>query len=81
MVEGRGQRAAARRQATDATRGPDVPVLTDADNAADGGWRVNQITYPELVDLLKNATDADAAILFGGTWCPNTRAVLPFVNK
>ena len=42
---------------------------------------MNQITYPELVDLLKNATDANAVILFGGTWCPNTRAVLPFVNK
>ena len=42
---------------------------------------MNQITYPELVDLLKNATDADAVILFGGTWCPNTRPVLPCVNK
>jgi hypothetical protein len=64
------------------TRGPDVPVVTDADNAAaDGGWRVNQITFPELIDLLQNATDGDAAILLGGTWCPNTRAVLPFVNK
>ena len=49
--------------------------------AADGGWRVNQITYPELIDLLENSTDADAVILFGGTWCPNTRAVLPFINK
>ncbi|MDA0185741.1 Ig-like domain-containing protein [Solirubrobacter phytolaccae] len=64
------------------SQNPDVPVLTDADNAtADGGWRVNQITYPELVDLLDHSTDGDAAILFGGTWCPNTRAVLPFVNK
>ncbi|MBE2319421.1 Ig-like domain repeat protein [Solirubrobacter sp. CPCC 204708] len=60
--------------------GPDV--LTAADNAAaDGGWRVNQVTYPEIVDILEHSTDADAAILFGGTWCPNTRAVLPFVNK
>ena len=42
---------------------------------------MNQISYPELVDLLEHATDADAVILFGGTWCPNTRAVLPFVNK
>ena len=59
-----------------------MPVLTDADNvAADGGWRVNQITYPELIDLLDHSTDADAVILFGGTWCPNTRAVLPFINK
>jgi hypothetical protein len=72
----------ARVAATNPSRGPDVPVLTDADNrAADGGWRVLQVTLPELVDLLTHATDADAAILFGGTWCPNTRAVLPFVNR
>ena len=68
----------ARAAATNATLGPDVPVLTEADRA---GWSVNQVTLPELVDLLQNATDADAAILLGGTWCPNTRAVLPFVNK
>jgi hypothetical protein len=65
-----------------AVQNSDVPVLTDADKAAgDGGWRVNQITYPELIDLLDHSTDGDAAILFGGTWCPNTRAVLPFINK
>jgi hypothetical protein len=64
--------------ATNPTLGPEHPVLTDAD--ADG-WRVNQVTLPELVDLLRSATDADAPILLGGTWCPNTRAVLPFVNK
>lgn len=69
-------------QANTTARGKDVPVLTDADNAAaDGGWRINQITYPELVDLLENNTQANAAILFGGTWCPNTRPVLPFVNE
>lgn len=67
---------------SNASQGSNVPVLTDADKAAaDGGWRVNQITYAELIDLLDHSTDADAAILFGGTWCPNTRAVLPFVNK
>ncbi|MDA0158950.1 hypothetical protein OM076_01635 [Solirubrobacter ginsenosidimutans] len=64
---------------TDA-RGKQVPVLTDADNA--DGWRINQVTYPEIVDLLKNgAQDANAVILFGGTWCPNTRPVLPAINK
>jgi thiol-disulfide isomerase/thioredoxin len=64
---------------TDA-RGKQVPVLSDADNA--DGWRINQVTYPEIVDLLKNgAQDANAVILFGGTWCPNTRPVLPAINK
>ena len=61
-------------------RGKQVPVLTDADNA--DGWRINQVTYPEIVDLLKNgAQDANAVILFGGTWCPNTRPVIPAINK
>jgi thiol-disulfide isomerase/thioredoxin len=64
-------------------RGGKVPVITDAVNAAsEGGWRINQVTYPELVDLLKSgANTANAVILFGGTWCPNTRPVLPAVNK
>jgi hypothetical protein len=70
------------KQVTQAPRdaqGASLPVLKDADNA--DGWRINQITYPELVDLLKHATTANAVILFGGTWCPNTRPVLPFVNR
>ncbi|HEX3615240.1 MAG TPA: Ig-like domain-containing protein [Solirubrobacteraceae bacterium] len=59
-----------------------VPLLTDAANSsAGGGWRVDQITYPELIDLLKTDTSQTAVILFGGTWCPNTRPVLPFVNE
>jgi thiol-disulfide isomerase/thioredoxin len=65
-----------------AAQGGNVPLLTDSDNsAADGGWRIDQITYPELVDLLKSSTSQTAVILFGGTWCPNTRPVLPFVNQ
>lgn len=66
-------------QTTAATSGGGHPVLTDAD-AADG-WDVEQIPYPELVDLLNHSTDANAVILFGGTWCPNTRPVLPEINK
>ncbi|HEY4094553.1 MAG TPA: Ig-like domain repeat protein [Baekduia sp.] len=66
-------------QAPAVSDGGNVPVLTDADKA--DGWRINQITYPELVDLLKSDTDHDAVILFGGTWCPNTRPVLPSINK
>jgi hypothetical protein len=69
-------------QAPADAQGAQTPVINDADNAAaDGGWRINQVTYPELVDLLKNATDANAVILFGGTWCPNTRPVIDAVNK
>jgi hypothetical protein len=62
--------------------GANVPLLTSAnDQASDGGWKIDQITYPELVDLLKTNTTQTAAILFGGTWCPNTRPVLPYVNE
>jgi Bacterial Ig-like domain (group 3) len=63
--------------------GGNIPLLTSADDSAsDGGWRIDQITYPELVDLLKNgANTSNAVILFGGTWCPNTRPVIPFVNQ
>lgn len=72
-------------QAGNAAQGAEngeVKVLTDEDNAAEnGGWRVDQVTYPELVDLLEHGDDANAVILFGGTWCPNTRAVLKFVNR
>lgn len=51
-------------------------------NAADqADWRIKQITYPELVHLLTSASAKNAVILFGGTWCPNTRAVLHGINQ
>ena len=56
-------------------------ILSDSDAA--NGWVIKQITYPELVHLLDVADSADKnfVILFGGTWCHNTRAVLKFVNQ
>ena len=62
--------------------GKNDPVLTDDDNdAADGGWRVHQVTYPELVFLLKSENSKDAVLLLGGTWCPNTRPVIQAINR
>ncbi|MDO8211633.1 Ig-like domain-containing protein [Conexibacter sp. CPCC 206217] len=66
-------------QAPSAAQGVNVAPITDA--ADDDGWRVEQITYPELVHLLKSDASRDAVILFGGTWCPNTRPVLPAINR
>lgn len=44
----------------------------------DSDWRVQNITYPELVHLLEG--DGDVVLFLGGTWCHNTRAVLKELN-
>lgn len=56
-------------------------ILADTDD--DLGWNVEQLTYPELLHLLnlKDSADRNFVILFGGTWCPNTRAVIKFLNE
>ena len=56
-------------------------TLIDASDNAQP-WAVKQITYPELIHLL-NIKDSvkDFVILFGGSWCPNTQAVIESVNK
>src|SRR5690606_20158525 len=46
-------------------------ILTEADR---DGFRVRQLSYPELIQVLD--TPGDHVILFGGTWCHNTRAVI-----
>ncbi|MFM6980932.1 MAG: Ig-like domain-containing protein [Micrococcales bacterium] len=63
----------------DARYGGDI--LTDADD--DNGWVIKQITYPELLHLLDQSDSASKnfVILFGGTWCHNTRAVVKFINQ
>lgn len=50
-------------------------ILGD-EQAAD--FVIKSITYDELVTLL--GTSGDHTILFGGTWCHNTRAVIRDIN-
>lgn len=47
--------------------------------ADDSDFRLQSITYPELVNILNS--EGNYTILFGGTWCHNTRAVIKSVNR
>lgn len=51
-------------------------VLTADDGA---NFVLQSVTYPELVNLLES--DGEHVILFGGTWCHNTRALVKEVNR
>ncbi|MEE6282566.1 fibronectin type III domain-containing protein [Georgenia sp. MJ170] len=45
----------------------------------DADFRIQQLTYPELVNILQS--DGEYVIFFGGTWCHNTRAVVKEINQ
>jgi hypothetical protein len=55
-------------------------ILSDSDST--DGWRVQQLSYPETIDLLTNPlyANSNVPLLFGGTWCHNTRAVIGHIN-
>lgn len=50
-------------------------ILTAADGA---NFVLESVTYPQLVHILES--EGEHVILFGGTWCHNTRAVVQRVN-
>ncbi|WP_193613098.1 Ig-like domain repeat protein [Nocardioides lijunqiniae] len=52
-------------------------IFNAADDLTDGDeedFRIESITYPELLHILDS--DGDFVLLFGGTWCHNTAAVI-----
>jgi hypothetical protein len=46
----------------------------DLTNGDEDDFRIQSITYPELIDILDS--EGDFLILFGGTWCHNTAAII-----
>jgi hypothetical protein len=54
-----------------------APMFSASD--ATDGFRVQSVTYPELIHILQSP--GDFALLFGGTWCHNTAAIIHEANK
>lgn len=46
----------------------------DLTNGDEDDFRIENVTYPELLNILDS--DGDFLILFGGTWCHNTAAII-----
>ncbi len=46
----------------------------DLSNGDEDDFRIESVTYPELLNILDS--DGDFVILFGGTWCHNTAAII-----
>jgi hypothetical protein len=63
------------RNADDTKFGGDIFGPADA---ADG-FRIQSVTYPELIHILESP--GDFALLFGGTWCHNTAAIVKATNQ
>ncbi|MEI6873686.1 MAG: hypothetical protein WCL50_00995 [Spirochaetota bacterium] len=52
-------------------------IVLDASDAKD--WRIVSTTYPEMVRILGQS--GNFVLLYGGTWCPNTRASIKLINQ
>ncbi|GGG64107.1 S-layer homology domain-containing protein [Paenibacillus radicis (ex Gao et al. 2016)] len=48
-------------------------------DSADQSIVFEHVTYDQLLGLL--GSEGKYAILFGGSWCPNTQAAIKFINK
>lgn len=46
---------------------------------ADKNLVLEHVTYHQLKQIL--ASDGNYALLFGGSWCPNTQAIIKYVNE